>query len=958
MGTRTVTTVFAVQGEADYKRAVQNINREIKTLDAALKLNAEKWEDQADSLGGLAEKAGLLNELYQKQSEKVGEIENAWKNCKDTAQKYEDQIGQIKKKIELTKEEMDKLSGEGQGDSDAFAKLKENLEKLETELDNKSGMYDAAIRGAQNWETALYNAQTELLNLGGKLEEANRDVIDHFVAPMEEAEEAVEDVTEEAGIMEEEVPGSIEVVAQAVATAGLAEAFGKIRDAMQECIDKSIKFESDVAGVFKTVDLTAAEEEVMANAIKDLSTQIPATTTEIAAVAEAAGQLGIAKDDILAFTEVMIKMGATTNLPAEEAAESLAKFANITGLEGDEFERMASTVVELGNNGASTEKQIVEMATRMAATGDIVGMTAQDMLAFAAALSDVGIEAEAGGSSISKMFRILQNAVEGKKLGDLGYDEVTGMSPEEFTRLWGEDPARALLAFINGLQRMEEEGRSAVAVLGEMGISEIRLSNGMLALTAAGTLLEDHLNRSYRAWEENSALSEEAARRFETTESKVTMLGNAFSNFEAEIGEDYMKTLDPIIDGLGRFLKTATDLAEDSPALSTGIAAIGGGLGTITAVAGAGTIISGIVKALGMFGPKGAAIALGAGAVGALATAVVNLVNNSEDVSASVQSVLDANDAILEKTKNSESIYNGNMAAAQANKDEVNALIEKLWAFYEEAEKTPAVEGVIKETVDRLNELLPGLGATYDDLTGKISLTRAEMQLFAEEAANQKMLDALNQYLDELQGNKAVLELQSLSTQYETDVAKRRYEDAVKAYNEWEDSLGVVGYALRNLNPEWDKMSDAVWDAKSEYDALVESGNELSEKLKDVEDEIGFTTQAYEDMVSEMEEATRQTEAMIEAADILETKMQTMQHHGLANFDAAIAEEQQFYRNTVSAATLGVSNGAGFMITESGGGTVNNYNITVDAKNVKELNDIVRIAENEKRSIRMGYIKE
>lgn len=831
MGTRTVTTVFAVSGEKDYRQAVQNINRDIKLLDSALKLNAEKWKGQEDAMVALKEKSTILNDLYKKQEEKVGAIETAWKNCKDAAEKYKGQIDKIEQAIKDTKDAMDKLSGEGKTDSDAFTNLGKKLESLEKELDNKKGMYDAAIRGAQNWETALNNASTELLEIENKLNPA-LDALANKVAPaFDNVTDSIQDVGDEADEMERKVPASVSSVAKLVTAAGLAKAFELIRDTMQECIDKSVQFETDVVGVFKTVDLSADEEEAMADAIKDLSTRIPATTTEIAGVAEAAGQLGIAKEDILAFSEVMLKLGTTTNIGSTAAAESLAKLANITELDVKDYERLGSAIVDLGNNGSSSEEQIVEMATRMAATGDIVGMTVQDMLAYATALSDVGIEAEAGGTAISKMFKKIQLAVETNRLDDTMYDEISGMSPEEFTKLWGDDPARALLAFINGLQKADEEGESAVAILDEMGLTADRLSNGMLALTAAGELLEEHLDRAYKAWDENTALEAEAARRYETTASKITILKNSLDELKIAAGDKFVEWMKPAIE-------VTTDLAQK----------------------------------------------------------ITDVIETSSGVSGAVQDVLDANDAILKRTENSKTIYEQNMAAAELNKEKVQSLIEKLWAFYDEAEKTPATEAIIKNSVDRLNELLPGLGAKYDEVTGKINLTRTAMEKFAEAAANQQMLDALEGYLDETLGNQAQLKIQEKETDYLLKAAKERYEKALKEV----EKLGPVPSGYTAQAKYYNSAAyQELTEAGRELRALTEDAAEIEAQLREAEHELELRNDVYDGIVAEMAESARKVEQMVTYAEAADTAVKNMQHHSLARFGDTSAAEQQLYRAMV-----------------------------------------------------------
>lgn len=183
---------------------------------------------------------------------------------------------------------------------------------------------------------------------------------------------------------------SLGVTAPIVAIGGLA-------------IKASMDFETAFAGVNKTVDATAQELDVLRKGIIDMSKEMPATAVEIAGVAEAAGQLGVKKEDILSFTKTMVMLGETTNLTATEAATSMAKFANVMQVPAKDIERLSSVLVDLGNNGASTERDILELAQRIASAGKTVGMSAQDVLGLANALSSVGITAEAGGTAVSRV---------------------------------------------------------------------------------------------------------------------------------------------------------------------------------------------------------------------------------------------------------------------------------------------------------------------------------------------------------------------------------------------------------------------------------------------------------------------------------------------------------------------------------------------------------------------------
>ena len=119
----------------------------------------------------------------------------------------------------------------------------------------------------------------------------------------------------------------------------------------------AMDWESSFAGVMKTSDeVVDANGKVVYSyqdleaGLRNLAKELPSTHAEIAQVAETAGQLGIATQDITSFTKTMIDLGESTNMSAENAATSIAKIANITGMTSDEYQRFGSSVVALGKN--------------------------------------------------------------------------------------------------------------------------------------------------------------------------------------------------------------------------------------------------------------------------------------------------------------------------------------------------------------------------------------------------------------------------------------------------------------------------------------------------------------------------------------------------------------------------------------------------------------------------------
>lgn len=311
----------------------------------------------------------------------------------------------------------------------------------------------------------------------------------------------------------------------------------------------AIDFETAFAGVEKTMDATPQQLEAIKQGIIDMSKEIPASTTEIASVAEAAGQLGIAADDALDFTRVMIDLGNATNLTADDAAVNIARIQNIMGSGVDTVDNFGAALVALGNNSATTEAEIVEMANRLAGVAAQSDITEDSMLAIAATMSSVGVRAEAGGTSITRTIkdfdswsRQIQEAnAAGEELdGTLAVFQSLVGDIDEFSNLSGD---QQLLKFVQALQQVEAEGGNVLAVLEDMEITQIRQSDTLLKLVGSGDLLTESLALGAEAWDENSALTEETSKRYETTAAQLEIAKNNAIDIARVLGEALIPVL-------------------------------------------------------------------------------------------------------------------------------------------------------------------------------------------------------------------------------------------------------------------------------------------------------------------------------------------------------------------------------------------------------------------------------
>ncbi|ALQ31233.1 hypothetical protein ATC04_12135 [Arthrobacter sp. YC-RL1] len=377
----------------------------------------------------------------------------------------------------------------------------------------------------------------------------------------------------------------------------------------------AMDWESAWTGVTKTVDGTPAQMAEMETGLRKLARTLPSTHAEIAGVAEAAGQLGVARDDILGFTKTMVDLGESTNLTAEDAATNIAQISNVMGTmerEGAKgVERFGSALVALGNDGASTEAEILSMAQRISGAGATLGATEADVLALSNTLASMGVRAELGGGVTTRVLLKMRSAVDEGGESLEAFAKIAGLSADEFGAKFKAAPIEALDLVSKGIYRVNEAGGNVTATLKDMGIKGTEETQVMLALANSGDLLADSLELGAKAWSENSALVDEATKRYETAESKVKIAWNNIKDAAISAGSVIL----PVVADIAGVVADLAGAFSDLPGpVQTALVVLGG-------LAGVGALVAGglmkLVPAVTgtITGLKGLDAALGGGII-------------------------------------------------------------------------------------------------------------------------------------------------------------------------------------------------------------------------------------------------------------------------------------------------------------------------------------------------------
>lgn len=366
------------------------------------------------------------------------------------------------------------------------------------------------------------------------------------------------------------VAGSGSMLARSGAAAGLLIS-APIIAGVAVGVGEAVKFESALAGVAKTTDGTKAQIDAIGTSVRDMAKEMPFTRENLLGMAEAVGRFGVSVEDIPQVTEMFAKLGtAIPEMNPEVAAEQMVRFFNIMNTPLPQWEKNLSTVVDLGNNTATSEQQIISFASRLAQIGAFTNATEDDILGLSAAFSAMNIRPDAGASSLTRVFLEMDEAIKGNADNMGVFNSLMGTTNEQFTELYTKDPAQAFVGFINGLKAAEAAGKPITGVLDQLGINDIRVRRTILAAMGNTELLTTSLDLANNAAENNTALQEEFAKRAETTESKWIMLKNRMSDVALTLGDalipvmlDLMDAVEPVVEFIAMLAEGFLALDED-----------------------------------------------------------------------------------------------------------------------------------------------------------------------------------------------------------------------------------------------------------------------------------------------------------------------------------------------------------------------------------------------------------
>lgn len=329
-------------------------------------------------------------------------------------------------------------------------------------------------------------------------------------------------------------------------------------------------YEKDFAQVIRTTGVTKEASSGLYNELQQLGREIPLTFGEFANIESIAGQLGIAKSELGAFTETVAKFGAASNVATADAATAFGRLENSfnqTGQIPDFFNKIGSSIAKVGVESAASETEIIAVTNQISAAGAQFGFTADQIVGLSGALASVRIRPELARGAFQRiMLNLSRAADEGSDSFDK-FAKYANLSGDAAIRMFKEDPSQFFNKYITGIKGTIASGQSVSAVLDDIGAKNVFDKQFILGLANGLNVYNKALDDSAGAFKDGTFLNESTKVVFETFAATITKIGTALSGLAARLGGGTLKPLNDMAGTVLNIISSFDRMIGKAPAL-------------------------------------------------------------------------------------------------------------------------------------------------------------------------------------------------------------------------------------------------------------------------------------------------------------------------------------------------------------------------------------------------------
>lgn len=773
---------------------------------------------------------------------------------------------------------------------DAEKAAKQVVNTLEEIQDAAEDAADAITDAAEDaGQDAAESVQDAVDNIVESVEEAGESAAEAVEDAMSDVADSVSDAAKDVGDSASDIGDSIgdgfeegsdqastaiDALAQALLAAGVTASVKAITDALMDCTQASMEFETAMAKVGTIADESQKPLGDMRNEILALSSETGKSVGELAEATYQAISASVATESAVDFVGTANKLAVGGFSDTTTAVDILTTAINAYGMSADDAAKISDVLITTQNLGKTSVAQLgasMGMVIPLAAAynmnlEDLAAsyalltangtQTAQATTYVKAALNELGSTSSVVGSTLKKQTgkTFAELMAEGNSLGDVLQvlaDSVDG-DTTAFNNMWS----------------------SSEAGVGMLSI----LNSGTSKYNSLVQAMEGSTGAATTAFEKMSETGEFAQQRFQ----------NAIENLKIAIGDELAPVLMELQQSGADAMEWATEFVKEHPEVVAAVTALAAALAVLAAALVGLLVVQQVTTAFTKFSaallanPVGA-VAVALTALTALTAAAVAFgavmkdrtsesVKNRKAIDQCKDSYDELKDSMEEHAKErKESIKSAKTEAATYQN-----LADKLYDLADKTNKTASDKAQMNTIVDQLNGAMPELGLSIDETTGALNREKSAVDAVIDSMKQQALANAYQE-----QANKAASDLAEAQIQLSeaeevlydlrSQAVKKINEhnaavqDGTESVQEMASSYAAAGepvdkYALQlnALNGQIKEQEEVVAGLQGTTSEADERYNKIAEKAYEYKTAVEESNQGVADSATEMSDEVKQ----------------------------------------------------------------------------------------------------
>nr|DAO82973.1 MAG TPA: minor tail protein [Caudoviricetes sp.] len=834
MAAKKIGAIIALDGEKEFRSAVTDCEKTLKTLRSEMNYVTEEAKGQEDSMESLQKVHEVMAKVLNESKNKQEAINDALEHAKESYNKVGDGLETLRKDYEKATQALEDMKDSSSTTQSELEEQEKTVQELAEAISKGEKNYQTAGNRVKDWEKKLNDAKTEVLKLSRQLDE-NEESMRRAASATDECSDSLDDFSDNAQETVSVTKNIGEIVKENLvntAVDALKELAAQAEETVEEIEDATQHFEASTG-------TSAQSMKEFSKEIKDLYGN------------NYGDSLGTVADDM---AKVKQYMGETDPSKISDITENAIALEDVFGMDFQESIRGVDAL--MGSMGLTADEAFDYIAKGAQNGLDKSGELVDNLAEYAPLWAQQGFSAQ-------EMFSILQNGLE---TGAYNLDKVNDFVKEFGISLNDGRMSDNLTHFSNDTKAIFTAFQSGKATSKQVFDSVVNdlanATNQQEALTLASNMWsalgEDNSLEMIKSLNKVNDTYEDV---YGTMNSIKDIQYDSLSNKWDELGRKFqLEIADPIAD---KFLPVAEDgidmLIDHMDLAVPAISSVGAALATL--------------KIASVFGAALTPVGLLTTALAAGSAAVISYGDSCGEVSGKIQKIVDANSGLVESAKrttdsvdNTISNYGNSLAEIEAKGQYAQTLADRIGKLATETGRSNEETEVMKDYITELNDLIPDLNLQYDEQTDSINMTVDAMKGYISQSQAMSEAEAEAEYQKQLikEKNDLMVEQLRLASEYET--MQEEQSGITNGMNDTE-------YDQFTTMPKWMlALSGGNADAKASYDelseAMIENSKQQEENKKaaeDVENQLEQLKEKRSEVSEATENATQKTKENTEA---------------------------------------------------------------------------------------------